>query len=82
MKLATFEKVRTATATEYVVFHGEDVIDSFTVDYCEKDATGNYDVHKLNNNINKRFYYEKQGATVRFVDVNKANGCLSVTIEI
>ena len=82
MKLKSFEKVRTATVTEYVVFKGDEPVDDFTVDYCAKTADGAYDTKTLNAAILKRMKYEDDGATVRFVDVNRASGRLLVTIEI
>lgn len=82
MKLKSFEKVCTATETEYVVFKGDEPVDDFKVDYLAKTADGAYDTKTLNAAILKRMEYEDAGATVRFVNVNKANGRLCVTIEI
>lgn len=76
MKLATFEKTNTATRTEYVVFSEHDTkVDRFILDY-----TG--DVEKCNLAIYKRQKLIKAGAVVRYVDINKAAMCLSVTVSM
>lgn len=82
MKLATFEKVRVSTVTEYSVFSGDNFIEKFVVDYCVKNEDGVYDTVEIGNAISKRKSYEKRGANVRFVCVNSATGNLDVTIEI
>lgn len=81
MKLKSFEKVR-ATCTEYVVFNGDNQVDSFTVDYLAKTKKGTFDTATINAAILKRMKYENMGAKVRFVDVNSATGNLTVTVDI
>ena len=76
MKLATFEKTNTATKTEYVAFSEHDTkVTRFIVDY-----TG--DIEKCNYAIIQRQDLIKAGAVVRYVDINKAAMCLSVTVSI
>lgn len=76
MKLATFEKTNTATKTEYVVFSEHDThVKRFVVDY-----TG--DIEKCNRGIIWRNSLIKAGAVVRYVDINKAAMCLSVTVAV
>ena len=82
MKLKSFEKVRTATCTEYVVFHEQRVVDAFTVDYIAKTKDGDYDTAGTTAAIIKRMHYEDTGAKVISVDTNSVNGHLYVTIEI
>lgn len=82
MKLMSFEKVRLATCTEYVVFNGDNPVDSFTVDYLAKTKDGTFDTATHNAAILKRMKYENMGAKVRFVDVNSATGNLTVTVDI
>lgn len=85
MKLKSFEKVRTATCTEYVVFNGvngDNPVDSFTVDYLAKTKEGTFDTATINAAILRRMKYENMGAKVRFVDVNRATGNLAVTVDI
>lgn len=82
MKLKSFEKVRVATCTEYVVFNGDGTVDSFTVDYLAKTKDGTFDTATLNAAILKRMKYENMGAKVRFVDVNSVTGNLKVTVDI
>ena len=82
MKLKSFEKVCIATCTEYVVFNGGDPVDSFTVDYLAKPKDGTFDTATINAAILKRMKYENMGAKVRFVDVNRATGNLTVTVDI
>lgn len=77
MKLKSFEKVRLATCSEYVVFKGGNPVDSFTVDYLAKTKEDT-----PNAAILKRMKYENMGAKVRFVDVNSATGNLTVTVDI
>lgn len=72
MKLKTFEKVNVNIKTEYTVFHGDEPIDSFVVDY----------LGQTKEEIQKLKYYEEAGAKVRFVSVNTVTGNLSVTVEI
>lgn len=82
MKLKSFEKVRVATVTEYVVFHNRDYVESFEVDYLAKTADGEYDNAKTTAGILKRIKYEDAGAKVLHVSVNSATGNLKVSIEI
>lgn len=82
MKLKSFEKVRLATCSEYVVFKGGNPVDSFTVDYLAKTKEGTFDTATINAAILKRMKYENMGAKVRFVDVNSATGNLTVTVDI
>lgn len=82
MKLKTFEKTNVSTITEYVVFRGDNVVDSFKVDYCKKNKDGTYDNEYIANSILKRMAYENSGANVRIVDVNSATGHLHVTLDI
>ena len=82
MKLKTFEKVRVSVVTEYIVFRGETLVDTFTVDYLAKTAEGVFDTEKTNKAITKRMQYEASGARVRFIDTNSVTGKLQVTIEI
>lgn len=82
MKLKTFEKTNVSTITEYVVFRGDNVVDSFTVDCCKKNDDGTYDLEYTNNSILKRMAYENSGAKVLFVDVDSATGHLHVTLDI
>lgn len=82
MKLKTFEKTNISTITEYVVSRGDNVVGSFTVDYCKKNDDGTYDTKYIDNSILKRMVYENSGAKVRFVDVNSATGHLRVTLDI
>ena len=82
MKLKTFEKVCTATVTDYIVFSGDTPVDRFTVDYLAKTADGAFDEEKTRQAIIKRVGYENAGAKVRYIDTNSVTGHLSVTIEI
>ena len=82
MKLKSFEKVRIATCTKYVVFNGDNLVESFTVDYLAKTKDGTLDTATLNAAILKRKEYENMGAKVRFVNVNSETGNLNVTVDI
>ena len=73
MKFKTFDKVNVAVEYEIKVFHEDEPIDYFKVNYLVDTET---------NNIYRKEALKEKGAVVRFVSVNSANGLLSLTLEV
>lgn len=80
IKLSTFNKMNITTKTKYTVHVGAadgQIVDYFTVDYCDSD------MERLNASILKRMELEKKGAKVEMINAMTAiPGALSVTVII
>ena len=74
MKLKTFDKTNTATATEYTVHYGNGMIETFTCDYLADNA---------NETVTKKINLINMGAEVLHISAHlRKPGVLCVTVQI